>query len=382
MNAAERFRRARVVMGLVMLTVTVIVAAVTVLLYAFGQGMYEEFVARPSLTPQDDPWAGRVFSEERLAWRAQYTGEPWTLRTADGLTLVAEHTRPAGDVLPAEDGLPAANDTLEGNDLDGEPDGEVPAEQPYTDSHAWVILSSGLRGRELYLEDLVMELHKRGFHVLNVHLRGHGPSGGGALGLGYLDRADMLSWVRRVETADPEARIVLFGFSDAAAAMLMASPDVPPSVAGIVSDSAFTRVDRQLSLLLRERYDLPVFPLIPAGNLACHRRQGFWFGDADPETAVENARVPILFFHGGADGFTPPEMARELFEAAPGVYDEPDDGPSLDGSPTNHKTLLVAETKTLLIVPDASHCRAIDNDPDEYWRLLGPFLDLRLGMNR
>ncbi|MDR0324603.1 MAG: alpha/beta hydrolase, partial [Oscillospiraceae bacterium] len=323
------------------------------------------------LTEAEDPLAGKVFSEARLAWREEYIGEPWTIRTADGLTLVAEHTRPAGSVPPSAGERSNGDGLSENGDLPGEDglfegdDGEeyyIETISP-EDSHAWVILASGIRGRELYLEDLVIELHRRGVHVLKVHLRGHGPSGGDSLGLGFLDRADVLSWVRRVETADPLARIVLFGFSDAAAAMLMAAPDVPPSVVGIVSDSAFTRYDRVLSRLLREQYELPVFPLMPAGNLACYRRQGFWFSDADPETAVANARVPILFFHGGADGYIPPEMAEALFEAAPG-------NPSLDGS--------AAHEKSLLIVPNASHCRAMDAAPETYWKLLGQFLELRL----
>ncbi|MCL2030416.1 MAG: alpha/beta hydrolase, partial [Oscillospiraceae bacterium] len=114
------------------------------------------------------------------------------------------------------------------------------------------------------------------------------------------------------------------------------------------------------------RHDLPAFPLVQAGGLACYRRQGFWFGDADPETAVRDARVPILFFHGGADDFVPPSMAEALYEAAPG-------NPSPRGS--------AAYDKTLLIIPDASHCRAIDARPAAYWMLLDPFLELRLGLN-
>lgn len=333
MNAAERFRRARVLTGMILLALTALTVTVTILLYACGQGMYDAFIARPDVAPEDSPLTGKTFSGERLAWRELYMEEQWTIRTADGLTLVSEYTRP-------------------------------PEERE--DSHAWVLLASGIHGRELYLEDMVIDLHRRGCHVLSVHLRAHGASEGDALGLGYRDKTDILSWVRRVETADPEAKIVLYGFSSAAAAMLMAAPEAPPSVTGIVSDSAFTRFDQELNYLLRERYGLPVFPLTLAGNLACYRAQGFWFGDADAKTALETARVPILFFHGGADDYVPPEMAGELYEAAPG-------NPPLEGSS--------AGDKTLLIVPGASHCRARDSDPDAYWALLNSFLTWRLRLD-
>lgn len=327
---SEYQKNGRALLGLAVLVLTALILAAVIVLYAAGDGMYRQFVARPALTTEDDPLQGRTFSEERVEWRERYNGGEWTLTTPDGLTLSAAHT-----LAPEE-------------------------------SHAWILLVSGFQGRQMYMEDLIIELHSRGYQILNADLRAYGRSGGEAMGLGVRDKQDLLSWVRLIEKRDPEARVLLFGCSMGGAAALMTAPDVPPSVVGIVSDSAFSRFDQELSYLLKERYNLPVFPLLLAGNLACHRREGFWFGDSDPERAVGASKVPLLLIHGEADDYVPVSMAKELYQAAAGEA-------SKDGT---------SGEKTLLTVPGAGHCRSMDLQPQLYWEYVDRFLDLRLAKHK
>lgn len=322
----EYAKRGRAVTGLVILILAALIIIAAVFLYASGQGMYEQFVARPSLTLEDDPMQGRTFSEERVEWRSRYNGGEWTLTTPDGLTLKGTHT-----LAPEE-------------------------------SHAWILLVSGIQGRSMVLEDFIIELHNRGYQVLHADLRGHGQSGGDALGLGVSDKQDLLSWVRQIEKQDPDARIVLYGFSMGGASVLMTSPAVPPSVTGIVSDSSFSSYDKELSYLLKQN-NQPAFPLLLAGSLACFRHEGFWFGDSAPEKAVAESKVPLLLFHGEADDFVPVSMAKDLYRAAAG--EEP-------------KESGVSGSKTLVTVPGAGHCRSMDLNPALYWEALDSFLGLRL----
>ena len=64
---------------------------------------------------------------------------------------------------------------------------------------------------------------------------------------------------------------------------------------------------------------------------------------------MERNRLPILFVHGGADGFVPPEMTRQAYDAC-------------------------RAEKDLLLVPDAGHGRSYLEDMPGYQRKLDAFL--------
>lgn len=86
---------------------------------------------------------------------------------------------------------------------------------------------------------------------------------------------------------------------------------------------------------------LPCAPVIPIVNAANKAVSGYSFKSADPLSAVKNARVPMLFIHGGADDFVPTEMVYKLYDACP-------------------------TQKDLLIVPDAVHAQSYFEGTSEY----------------
>ncbi|MDR1736901.1 MAG: alpha/beta hydrolase [Oscillospiraceae bacterium] len=313
--------RRKTLIGFFLLAAAALLTAGLIIIYACGQGVFSLFILRPP-PPKDIPVNERPFSAEREEWRKKYASEEWTLVTRDGLTLRARHYSP---------------------------------EEKGTN---WILLASGVQGQTLYLEDLVIDLHGRGYHVLVPELRGHGESGGELLGWGVPDKQDMLLWVRQIEETDEGAQIVLFGFSAGGAAALLASPETPRSVTGIISDSAYSELEKEFSHLLREKYALPAFPLVAAGSVVCGGRADWSFGEGDVISAVADSRVPLLFIHGGEDDFAPPEMAEELFNAAAGEPPEKD----------------IPGTKEILIVPGAGHCRALNADPAGYMKAVDGFL--------
>lgn len=154
--------------------------------------------------------------------------------------------------------------------------------------------------------------------VLTPDLRGHGRSGGSYIGFGLHDSRDLLVWVNRVaELVGTETPIFLMGVSMGAATALIASgAELPRSVAGIISDCAYSDARAELRHKLRMLYRLPSFPFIGAAELATRILAGYRLRDASPLRAVARATVPILFIHGEADRFVPPSMARALFDAA------------------------------------------------------------------
>ena len=64
---------------------------------------------------------------------------------------------------------------------------------------------------------------------------------------------------------------------------------------------------------------------------------------------MATCRVPMVFVHGGADGFVPCDMSRPLFEAC------------------------ASEKKKLIVIPDADHGLAFPVGRDAYVNALKEF---------
>lgn len=120
-----------------------------------------------------------------------------------------------------------------------------------------------------------------GCNVLLVDERAHGKSGGRCLTLGIRERYDCRRWVDYViGRAGPDAKIVLYGMSMGAAAVLMAAgPELPKNVAGIVADCGYSAPPAILKSVIRSAH-LPVFPVYALLRLGCRL-----FGGFDPEEA-------------------------------------------------------------------------------------------------
>ena len=79
------------------------------------------------------------------------------------------------------------------------------------------------------------------------------------------------------------------------------------------------------------------------------KRAGFSLHAAAPAEAVRRSHVPILFIHGTKDTLVPPVMAEELYTAC-------------------------TTEKKLLLVKDAIHSAASQQDHDRYYKTVTDFL--------
>ena len=85
---------------------------------------------------------------------------------------------------------------------------------PYPDNHRWAICVHGYRSNGK--RDMVytaLRFAEEGYNVLVPDLRAHGKSSGNKIGMGWLDRLDLLSWISEVLAIDMEAEIILVGGS-------------------------------------------------------------------------------------------------------------------------------------------------------------------------
>lgn len=230
-------------------------------------------------------------------------------------------------------------------------------------SNRWLVFAHDYHGS--WTEGM---LHARrfadhGYNLLMPELRGHGASGGDYVGLGWLDRRDLVAWCRDLVARHGEdAQIVLMGRSLGATATCLAAgeDDLPRQVRAVVSDSAY--VDTWNFLLQRIRYTgLEPHPTADFARLLFrHRRGGYDVAAGDAEAAVEAAQVPTLFLHGRSDTECSAYHAARLYMAAGGRE----------------------AGNRLVTFPHAGHCHEALLDPAGYYGAVWSFLDPLVGAPR
>ncbi len=156
-----------------------------------------------------------------------------------------------------------------------------------------------------------------GCSVLVPDSRGHGDSEGDAVGMGWTERKDLLSWIhigsqQLKKTAPPS--VLLHGVSMGAATICAAGDTLPKQVKGIVCDSAYSCVGTIFSARLKSSLQLPTFPFLQAAELASVCKGGC--ANEDFTQHLSGLTVPILFLHGSDDDMISPSESYRLAHAA------------------------------------------------------------------
>ena len=322
-------------------TIIIVLAVILLLLcaaLAFAGNFLFDFALNPdaSFTMNDLFQGGEVegigdgpvveLSPARQAWRA-YTAEAYEWFETDGQSVELEQR------------LPGEITWLHGV--------QFPQE-----GHRYAILFHGYTGAAWQMAPYGKMFCDMGYSVLTPDARAHGESEGDYIGMGWLERADVLSWINSVTGADPEAEIVLLGVSMGGATVMMASgEDLPDNVKCIVEDCGYSSVWDEFRLQLKNVFGLPAFPLLNAASFVCQIRAGYSFKEASSVSQLEKATVPMLFIHGDADTFVPFSMLDVVYEAC------------------------ASAEKEKLVVHDAAHGAAADTDPELYWNTVTDFVE-------
>lgn len=187
------------------------------------------------------------------------------------------------------------------------------------DGHRWVIALHGYRGSSQDSLRLAQPYYEEGFQVVMPDLRACGESQGDYVGMGWLDRMDVLDWIDWIVARDPQAAIVVHGISmGAATTMMTAGEDTPDNVRAFVEDCGYTSVWDVFSSELQLRFGLPEFPLLYTASALADAKAGYNFREASALDQVARCEKPMLFIHGTADDFIPYEMMDTLYSAKPG----------------------------------------------------------------
>ena len=218
-------------------------------------------------------------------------------------------------------------------------------------SDLWAVVIHGYTGRKEHMVNYALYYAEHGFNVLLPDMRGHGESEGDYIGMGWLDRKDVLKWIELITDENKDAVITLHGVSMGGATVMMtAGEELPGNVKAIVEDCGYTSVWDIFSDELKYLFGLPAFPFLNTASVIARLRAGYSFEEASALEQVRKAKLPILFIHGSEDNFVHTEMVYRVYDAC-----------------TADKELYVAE--------GAGHGGAVYVDPDVYFGRISAFFE-------
>ena len=217
-------------------------------------------------------------------------------------------------------------------------------------THKWAIILHGWKGSLRNTCPYGCKYYERGFNVLMVENRASGMSEGKAVGMGWLERRDNMSWINEILARDAGARIVLHGESMGAASVMMTvGENLPAQVRAVVADCGYTSVRDEFFHVWKEYIKKPTFPLLAIGSIFCGLRFHYTFRQASCVKQLKKSRTPVLLLHGGDDNFVPVSMIRKNYVA------------------TRSK-------KDWFVIPRADHCGSQFANPEVYWAKVWDFI--------
>lgn len=226
----------------------------------------------------------------------------------------------------------------------------IPAEAK---SNIYVLCAHGYRGtRYGDFGGQAKFYHSLGYNVILIDQRAQGKSEGKYIGFGYFESQDIIEWLNfYINKFGNDIKFIIAGISMGAATVCIAAgdPELPENVVCAISDCAYTSADDELKYCLPHYAHLPSQPFRSIANILNAKTAGYSFKEACPLSAVKNAKVPMLFIHGGADDFVPTAMVYKLYDAC-------------------------CTDKDLLIVENAIHAQSFFTDPEKYTRKVTEFI--------
>lgn len=217
----------------------------------------------------------------------------------------------------------------------------------------YALVCHGYTSKAKHMAGFVNKFHSLGYNVLAVDARAHGDSEGTKIGMGWVERFDVIEWIKYIISLEPDAQIILHGVSMGASTVLMASgEELPKNVKAIIADCGYTSEWDEF----RQEADvlhIPWFPVLNASSAILKVRDGYDFKQASAVEQVKKSHIPTLFIHGSKDELVPYGMLNELYSAA------------------NCE-------KEILTIQGAGHALSSSVAPELYWNTVETFLKKHL----
>ena len=188
---------------------------------------------------------------------------------------------------------------------------------PVASSSSLVLLFHGYAGEKTGTMPEAKAFLELGASVLLVDFRGSGESSEAMTTIGFLEAEDVAAAVRYARDRLGNAKIILYGQSMGAAAVLRAVHSCGVTPDAVVIESVFD----SLLNTVRHRFEAMGAPAFPGAQLLAFwggRQTGFNAFEHNPVDYAASLRCPSLFLHGSDDPRARIDEARRVFAAAPG----------------------------------------------------------------
>ena len=225
---------------------------------------------------------------------------------------------------------------------------------PETSSGNWVILVCGYGRTRRTMYPFVESYISQGYDVLTIDPRAMGESEGEYVTMGVAESHDLALWTQKIAEIDSSAKIVLHGFSEGAATIMLAAVDSDTTnVTRLVEDCGYTQIRTVFETLAAGSFLSDTFTssaVFDAFFDIAEEVTGYDVEAAAPIDVISNVTISTLFITGSEDTVATPEMTQALYDACP------------------------AETKDIVIVDGAAHGKAAEVDSESYTTTIFEFL--------
>lgn len=193
---------------------------------------------------------------------------------------------------------------------------------PHSQVRAVAVLSHGYVMNRSENAGLAFQLHQLGIASLLYDMRGSGKSGGRQVGVGWLERKDVLAACKFAEERLPGLPRVLIGSSMGAAASAFALADDPSAADALVLDSCYHSLADATLGWWRFIGGLPASILLAPVILVAWPFAGFNPFKVNVGKALAKIRKPVLIIHGRLDNLAMPKHAERNYRAAGSDFGE------------------------------------------------------------
>ena len=216
----------------------------------------------------------------------------------------------------------------------------VPSEDYVIISHGYTDNRMGsLKYARMYLD--------LGYNCVIYDLRGHGLNEKTFTTYGILEARDLVCLIEDTRNRYPGLRRLGLHGESLGAASTVTALKYRPEVDFAAADCGFSDIENVLRGVYKNAH-VPGF-FFDLANLGAGVRYGYALKDMRPVDALDGNEVPILFIHGAADSFIPPENSRRMYERTKGF-------------------------REIRLIEGAGHAESILTDPELYRTCAEDFL--------
>jgi uncharacterized protein len=217
-------------------------------------------------------------------------------------------------------------------------------------SKIWVIIVHGYTNSALEVLTPAKHFYDMGYNLLIIDQRAHGKSDGKYSSMGWIERKDIISWINYLNGSEKNIKIILYGISMGANAVMMAVGEkLPKNVIGAIEDCGFLSIYHQFYNQLKYLKHLPK-PIIWSSHFFAKILIKFNIYKADGFKQIQKGKIPMLFIHGEADKFVPISNFNEAYNLYNGY-------------------------KEKLIVTDAKHMMSSVTNEKLYWETIKNYIN-------